>query len=105
MIIEKDFKILHESKGFILYFLKSKKETEKKIEDEFKLVGYYDCLESALKDVIKFRLDKKYTGRQSNVDLTKQLKKFISIKKNFELLISQIYSPIFKLKNQVIKYE
>lgn len=105
IIEEKDFRIVHEHDSFVLYLLKNKKELKEDSVNKYKIGGYYLLIENALKAIIKFRQDKKYTGGESSIQLQKDVKSFINTKDEFNVLINQLYNPILELKKQIIKYE
>ena len=105
IIEEKDFRIVHEHGAFVLQLLKNKKELKEDSVDKYKIGGYYMNIENAFKEVIRFRRDKKYTGKESPIQLSKDVKSYINIKEEFKVLINKIYDPVMDLKKELIKYD
>ena len=98
IIEEKDFKIIHDGGNFVLY------STTGSDTNKSKPVGYYLQLENALKAIVAIRKDKKYTGGESYLQLSHDLRSFTKAKSDFNTLVNSIYNPILDLKKQVITY-
>lgn len=105
IIEEKDFNIKFEHGCYILYLLKNKKELKEDSLDKYKVGGYYIEIVPALKEVIRFRHSKKYTGGESFIDLYNNLKELQSTKKLFNTLINSIYDPIIELRKKLFTYD
>ncbi len=104
MIIEKDFNIVREYGCFTLNLLKNKKELKENATDKYKVGGYFMNIENALGAVILYRKDKKYTGKEPYLPLITDVRSYVSIKRDFEVLINSIYDPIYELKKELINY-
>lgn len=85
--------------------LKNKKELKEDATDKYKVGGYFIALESALKAVISYRNNKKYTAGESALLLIKDLKSYIKCNRDFKVLINSIYDPIYELKKELIRYD
>jgi hypothetical protein len=105
MIIEKDFNIIFEHGCFTLNLLKNKKELKEDATDKYKIGGYYNELENALLAVVRYRKDKKYTGKEPYLPLLKDVKLYIKTKQDFKVLANSVYDPIYELKKELIKYD
>lgn len=105
MIVEKDFNIIKEEGYYILNLLKNKKELKEDSTDKYKFGGCYKQLEFALLAVVRYRKDKKYTGKEPYLQLYKDIKEYRKIKKEFIELTNSIYDSIFETKNKWIRYD
>lgn len=105
IIEEKDFKIKREHDSFVLYLLKNKKELKEDSVDKYKIGGYFIKIESAMKEVVRFRKDKKYTGGESFKILQRDIHVFLDTKKLLDTLINSVYYPLIELKKKLFIYE
>ena len=105
IIQEKDFKIIFNDDHYVLYLLKSKKELKENSEDTFKLCGYFIQLISSLKRVHKFRLDKKYPGKESSIEIKKTIDNYIEIESNLFKLLKNPYNLIYDLTQKILNNE
>ena len=105
IIQEKDFKIVFNDDHYVLYLLKSKKELKENSEDTFKLCGYFIQLISSLKRVHKFRLDKKYPGKESSIEIKKTIDNYIEIESNLFKLLKNPYNLIYDLTQKILNNE
>lgn len=103
-IIEKDFKIEHETDGFMLYFFKEKKKSKTKIEveEDFKLQGYYTRIENALFAAYKWRIDKKNPHKEPVAEFKKSLIEYKKSLKWLDHVDELVYKSIYDLKKKVL---
>ena len=99
------FKLINETGYYTLYVLKNKKELKEDSSSSFKVIGYYVSLYSALKRVLAYRRDKKYSGKESDKDLLILLKQLREAMNAFDQIKDWIYQPILELKTRLIKYK
>lgn len=103
-IIEPDCFIEYKNGSYHLYVLKTKKELKEDNEDQFKIEGYYQELDSAFKQIIRFRQHKKYPFKEEWLNIKQKFNVYIKTKKNFKQLISKIYEPIKKFEKELFIY-
>ena len=101
-IVDKDFKI-ECGEFYILSFLKSKKELKEDSEDSFKIGGYFNKLENAIKEVIKFRNGKKYPFKE----VAEPLKKLVTYQRTSDVKLYNLFlsldTPINEFSKDIIK--
>ena len=103
-IVEPDCFIEYKNGSYNLYVLKTKKELKEDSDDQFKIRGYYQNLDSAFKEIIRFRQNKKYPFKEEWINIKQRFNIYLNTKKNFKQLISKIYEPIIKFKKEMFKY-
>lgn len=101
-IVDKDFKI-ECGESYVLLFLKSKKEIKEDSENTFKIGGYFNKLENAIREVIKFRNNKKYPFKE----VAEPLKKLVSYQHTSNVKLHNLFlsidSPITEFSEDIIK--
>lgn len=106
-IIEKDFKIEHDNSCYVLYFLRTKKELKENLEDPksfedfFKIQGYYSDLNNAIKVALKWRMDPKYSFKESYVKFYNDYLHYKKSMKELDYYSKLIYSPIYELEKKM----
>ena len=104
-IIEKDCYIEYINGIYHLYFLKNKKELKEDNENTHKISGYFLTIDSAFKEIIKFRQHKKYPFKETWKSEKLMLNKYKLYKQNFKDYLCQIYNPIKKWRKELFVYE
>ena len=104
-IIEPDCYIECINGVFQLYLLKNKKEIKEDSTDKYKIGGYFIELDSAFKEIIRFRQNKKYSFKEDWKQTKLILNKYLFYKQEFNKYLCQIYNPIKKLKSELYIYE
>lgn len=100
IIVDTDYRIELEDRCFTLYVLKNKKEI-KEGDNLFKVEGYYTQFKCVLKAIVRYRLGKKYPGKESVNSIKEDIDNYNKYEK-FLTSVVNIQSPIIKLKNRIL---
>jgi len=103
-IREKDFYIKKENGCYVLYVLRNKKELGKLPKEIYKVEGYYTELKNAFKKLLKYRMNKKYTGGQSYKDLSYYINLYLFNLNKLKDHIYFVYTPIYLVKSNLKSY-
>lgn len=104
-IIEKDSYIECVNGIFQLYLLKNKKEIKEDSESTYKIGGYFNDLDEAFKEIIRFRQHKKYAFKEDWKYIKLTLNIYLDKKNQFQKQLKQIYLPIRTFKRELFNYE
>jgi len=104
-IVESDFYIEYNDGVYQLYLLKNKKELKEDDKNTHKISGYFLNLDSAFKEVIRFRQGKKYIFKQDWKSPKLLLNKYLKHKQSFQKNLTNIYKAITKLRRELFIYE
>lgn len=104
-IIENDCYIEYKDGVYHLYLLKNKKELKEDDINTHSIGGYFLTIDSAFKEIIKFRQHKKYSFKEDWKAEKLLFNKYKIYKQEFQKYLCQIYSPIEKLKKELFVYE
>lgn len=104
-IVELDSYIECVNGVFQLYLLKNKKEIKENSESTYKIGGYFNDLDSAFKEIIRFRQHKKYAFKSDWKTVKFTMAQYLKQKTLLQKQLKQIYLPIRSFKRELFNYE
>lgn len=104
-IVEQDSYIEYKDKSYHLYLLKNKKELKEDDTDKYKIGGYFNKLDSAIKEIIKFRKGKKYPFKQDYKKIKYLFNSYLNEKQKLSNILNITKFFVNKFKLELFKYD